>query len=159
MNDKEAILAMLSRMPDSEWLAMEERELAKFERSGSTETLALEVDGESRPVVLLTVRGAKSGQQRRVALMRVEADGSYALVASKGGSLKAPAWYYNLIANPVVQLQDQTTIRSYRAREVTERERELWWKRAVEVHPDFEHYAARTQRIIPVVVLEPANGG
>ncbi|WP_411093569.1 nitroreductase/quinone reductase family protein [Streptomyces sp. 049-1] len=137
---------------------MEHRELAKFDQTGSTEDLAFNVDGEARQVVLLTVRGAKTGQQRRVVLMRVEADGSYALVASKGGSLQTPAWYYNLMANPEVRLQDVTTCRDYRAREVTGSERELWWKRAVEVHPQFEYYTTRAERVIPVVVLEPTGG-
>lgn len=157
-NDNDAILAAMSRMPDAEWLAMQQQELAKFEQSGTTETLAFEVDGERRRVVLLTLRGAKTGQQRRVALMRIEADGSYAVVASKGGSLKTPAWYYNLIANPDVRLQDHTTCRDYRAREVKGSERDLWWKRAVEVHPQFEYYATRAERVIPVLVLEPTSG-
>lgn len=157
-NDADAILAAMSRMPDAGWITMQEQELAKFERSGSTESLAVEVDGQSRRVVLLTVRGAKTGRPRRVALMRIEAGGTYAVVASKGGSLKAPAWYHNLIANPDVQLQDDRTINHYRAREVAGTERELWWKRGVEVHPQFEYYATRADRVIPVLVLEPTSG-
>ncbi|MCZ4602412.1 nitroreductase family deazaflavin-dependent oxidoreductase [Streptomyces sp. Lzd4kr] len=157
-NDNDAILAAMSRMPDAGWITMQEQELAKFEQSGSTESLAFEVDGQSRRVVLVTMRGAKTGQPRRIALMRIEAGGTYAVVASKGGSLKAPAWYHNLIANPDVRLQDERTTNAYRAREVTGAERELWWKRGVEVHPQFEYYATRADRVIPVLVLEPVGG-
>jgi deazaflavin-dependent oxidoreductase (nitroreductase family) len=84
-----------------------------------------------RPIVLITMRGAKSGKLRKVPLMRVEHDGVYAVVASKGGAPQHPVWYHNLKANPVVDLQDGTITRDFRAREVEGEERDIWWKRSV----------------------------
>lgn len=108
-----------------------------------------------RPVIVLTSIGAKTGRLRKTALMRVERDGVYAVVASLGGATRNPVWYYNLKANPQVELQDRATKRDYTAREVTGAEKAVWWERAVEAYPDYANYQARTRREIPVFVLEP----
>jgi deazaflavin-dependent oxidoreductase (nitroreductase family) len=108
-----------------------------------------------RPVIVLTSIGAKTGRLRKTALMRVERDGVYAVVASLGGAARNPVWYYNLKANPQVELQDRATKRDYTAREVTGAEKAVWWERAVEAYPDYANYQARTRREIPVFVLEP----
>jgi deazaflavin-dependent oxidoreductase (nitroreductase family) len=92
---------------------------------------------------------------RKTALMRVEHDGLYAVVASLGGAPKSPVWYYNLKANPHVELQDGAAKRDYTAREVGGAEKALWWERAVEAWPDYANYQAKTEREIPVFVLEP----
>jgi deazaflavin-dependent oxidoreductase (nitroreductase family) len=108
-----------------------------------------------KPIIVLTSVGAKSGKLRKIALMRVEHDGSYAVVASKGGDPKPPTWYYNLKANPHVELQDAATRRDYLAREVTGDEKATWWTRAVEAWPDYAKYQEKTERPIQVFVLEP----
>ena len=110
-----------------------------------------------RPVVLITMRGAKSGKLRKVPLMRVEHDGVYAVVASKGGAPQHPVWYHNLKANPVVDLQDGTITRDFRAREVDGEERDIWWKRSVDAYPPYADYQKKTDRLIPVFVLEPVG--
>ena len=111
-------------------------------------------DLRGRPVIVLTSVGAKSGKLRKTALMRVEHDGTYAVVASLGGAPKHPVWYHNLLANPHVELQDGPTKRDYTAREVSGDEKALWWRRAVEVWPDYDKYQKKTDRVIPVFVLE-----
>jgi deazaflavin-dependent oxidoreductase (nitroreductase family) len=108
-----------------------------------------------RPVVVLTTVGAKTGKLRKTALMRVEHEGVYAVVASLGGSPRNPAWYYNLRANPHVELQDGAVRRDYLAHEATGEEKALWWERAVETWPDYAGYQKRTKRQIPVFVLQP----
>ena len=111
-------------------------------------------DLRGRSVIVLTSVGAKTGKLRKTALMRVEHDGVYAVVASLGGAPKNPAWYQNLKANPHVELQDGATRRDYAAREVTGDEKATWWKRAVEAWPDYATYQARTDRQIPLFVLD-----
>jgi len=110
-----------------------------------------------RPVIVLTSVGAKTGKLRKTALMRVEHEGVYAVVASLGGAPQNPVWYYNLKKNPHVELQDCETKRDYTAREVTGDEKALWWARAVESWPDYAVYQTRTDRQIPVFVLEPTD--
>ncbi|ORV51734.1 nitroreductase [Mycobacterium europaeum] len=107
-----------------------------------------------RPVVLVTVTGAKSGKKRYVPMMRVENDGRYAMVASKGGAPAHPLWYSNLKANPDVTLQDGEKVFALRARELEGAEREQWWQRAVEAYPPYAEYQEKTTRRIPVFVLE-----
>ncbi|WP_353807979.1 nitroreductase family deazaflavin-dependent oxidoreductase [Agromyces sp. SYSU T00194] len=109
------------------------------------------------PVIVLTSKGAKTGKLRKTALMRVEHNGEYAVVASKGGDPKHPVWYWNLKAHPLVELQDGATRKDYTAREVTDDERETWWERAAEVWPDYDAYQTRTDRQIPVFVLTPVQ--
>ena len=111
-----------------------------------------------RPIVLVTVRGAKSGKLRYTPVMRVEHDGSYAMFASKGGAPENPAWYHNLVANPHVELQDGTVTKEYDAREVTGDERVQWWERGVAAYPPYADYQKKTDRQIPVFVLEPREG-
>ena len=107
-----------------------------------------------KPIIVLTSIGAKSGKIRKNALMRVEHNGEYAVVASLGGAPKNPVWYYNLKANPHVELQDGPVRRDYLAREVTGDEKAAWWPRAVEAWPDYAKYQEKTDRQIPVFVLE-----
>ena len=87
--------------------------------------------------------------------MRVEHEGRYAAVASKGGAPEHPVWYGNLVANPHIELQDGTVTREYDARELSGEEREQWWERAVAAYPDYADYQTKTDRQIPVLVLEP----
>ncbi len=122
-----------------------------YESSGGTRGTTL----RGRPVVILTTVGASSGKLRKSALMRVEHEGSYAVIASMGGAPEHPSWYGNLRAHPLVDLQDGPTTRSYLAHVATGTERDEWWARAVEVWPDYDEYARRTTREIPVVVLTP----
>jgi F420H(2)-dependent quinone reductase len=112
-------------------------------------------DLRGRPVIVLTSVGARSGKLRKTALMRVEHDGTYAVVASMGGAPKHPVWYHNLKANRHVELQDGPSKRDYLAREVSGDEKATWWERAVETWPDYAKYQTRTDRQIPVFVLEP----
>ncbi len=123
-----------------------------FESSNGAEGSTL----RGRPIVLVTMTGARTGAVRKVPVMRVEHAGSYAVVASKGGAPTNPAWYHNLVVNPKVQLQDGPTRRDYVAREVSGDERAAWWARAVEAWPDYAQYQTRTERVIPVFVLDPA---
>ena len=111
-----------------------------------------------RPIVLVTIRGVKSGKLRYTPLMRVEHDGRYALVASKGGAPEHPTWYHNLVAHPHVELQDGTVTKDYDARVVTGEERRQWWDRGVEAYPPYAEYQEKTDREIPVFVLEPREG-
>lgn len=112
-------------------------------------------DLRGRPVIVLTSVGAKTGNLRKTALMRIENEGTYAVVASLGGAPQHPVWYHNLKRNPHVELQDGPTRRDYLAREVTGDEKAIWWARAVEAWPDYAKYQAKTDRQIPVFVLEP----
>src|SRR5918998_1623959 len=109
------------------------------------------------PVVIFTTRGNKSGKIRKTPLMRVEHDGVYAMVASLGGAPKHPVWYHNVVAHPRVELQDLADKHEYVAREVTGEEKAVWWERAVAAWPDYARYQERTDRQIPVFVLERAD--
>lgn len=108
-----------------------------------------------RPVVVLTSVGAKTGKLRKTALMRVEHEGTYAVVASLGGAPMHPAWYHNLVLHPHVELQDRAVKRDYLARELSGEEKAIWWARAVETWPDYANYQLKTDRQIPVFVLDP----
>ena len=112
-------------------------------------------DLRGRPIIVLTSVGSKTGKLRKTALMRVEHEGVYAVVASQGGAAKNPVWYNNLKAEPHVELQDGATKRDYLAREVTGDEKAVWWTRAVATLPDYARYQTKTDRQIPVFVLEP----
>jgi len=127
------------------------KQAERFEASDGSDA----ADLRGRPIIVLTSVGAKTGLLRKTALMRVEHDGTYAVVASLGGAAKHPVWYHNLVANPHVELQDGSTKRDYRAREVTGAEKATWWARAVETWPDYDKYQQKTARQIPVFVLEP----
>jgi F420H(2)-dependent quinone reductase len=112
-------------------------------------------DLRGRPIIVLTSVGARTGMLRKTPLMRVEHEGLYAVVASQGGAPKHPVWYFNLKANPHVELQDGPTKRDYLARELSGDEKAVWWGRAVEAWPDYAKYQTKTKRQIPVFVLEP----
>ena len=109
-----------------------------------------------RPIVVFTSRGARSGKLRKTPVMRVEKDGVYAVVASKGGAPEHPVWYHNLKADPHVELQDAMEHTDMTAREVSGAEREEWWQRCVDAYPPYAEYQTKTDRLIPVLVLEPA---
>ncbi len=129
------------------------KQLETYESSGGTAGTTL----RGMPVIILTSVGAKTGKLRKTPLMRVEHDGRYAVVASLGGAPKHPVWYFNLVANPHVELQDGPVKRDYVAREVTGDEKALWWERAVAAYPDYADYQAKTDREIPVFVLDPVD--
>jgi len=126
-----------------------------YESSGGTKGTTLRDTGY--PVVLLTLRGAQSGKVRKTPLMRVENDGVYAAVASQGGAPKHPVWYHNIVAHPRIELQDGAVRKTYVAREVTGEEKEIWWERAVAAFPPYADYQRRTDRQIPLLLLEPVD--
>jgi deazaflavin-dependent oxidoreductase (nitroreductase family) len=128
-------------------------QVEEYESSGGTRGTSL----RGRPVVILTTLGARSGKLRKTPLMRVEHDGAYAVVASLGGAPKHPVWFYNIQANPLVELQDGPEVQEMKAREVTGEEKAQWWERAVATWPDYASYQEKTDREIPVFVLEPAS--
>ncbi|MER6474151.1 nitroreductase family deazaflavin-dependent oxidoreductase [Streptomyces collinus] len=127
-----------------------------YESSGGTKGTTLRDTG--LPVIVLTTRGARSGKLRKTPLMRVEHEGRYAAVASIGGAPKHPVWYFNVKADPHVELQDGPDKRDMRAREVTGAEKAEWWERAVAAFPPYADYQAKTSRVIPLFVLEPVDG-
>ncbi|MFI8593929.1 nitroreductase family deazaflavin-dependent oxidoreductase [Microbacterium sp. NPDC078428] len=122
-----------------------------YEASGGTEGNLL----RGVPVIVLTTVGAKSGGLRKTALMRVEHEGRYAVVASKGGAPEPPQWYWNIRKNPHVELQDGADKRDYTARELEGAEYDEWWARAAAVWPDYDEYRRKTDRRIQMFVLEP----
>jgi len=126
-----------------------------YEGSGGAQGTTLRDTG--LPVVIITNRGARSGKLRKTPVMRVEHDGRYAAVASQGGAPTHPFWYYNLRADPQVELQDGPRKHDMVAREVTADERARWWERAVAAYPPYAEYQQRTDRQIPVFVLAPAG--
>jgi deazaflavin-dependent oxidoreductase (nitroreductase family) len=127
-----------------------------YERTGGREGNTLRDTG--LPVVVFTTRGAKSGKVRKNPLMRVEHDGAYAMVASQGGAPEHPSWYHNLKAHPdQVTVQDGPEPWDGVAREVTGAEKAEWWERAVAAYPAYAEYQARTDREIPVFVVERAS--
>ena len=125
-------------------------QVALYEATGGAEGGTL----QDKPVVILTTRGRRSGKVRKAPLMRDEHDGTYAVVASMGGAPKHPVWYLNVIASPAVTLQDGANVYDKAAREVHGEEKALWWARAVEAWPAYAEYQTKTDRQIPVVVLE-----
>ena len=131
----------------SDWVR---KQVEEIERTGTTDSVHI----QNRPVVLLTMRGKKSGKVRKVPLMRVEHDGDFAAVASKGGAPEHPKWYRNLQAHPDIDLQVGTETWSARARELTGEAREQWWERCVAAFPPYAEYQTKTERLIPVFVLE-----
>ena len=132
------------------WVA-EQVEL--YEGSGGTKGNTL----RGMPVIIVTNRGKKTGAIRKTPLMRVEVDGNYVLVASKGGAPKHPYWYHNLKADPVVRIQDGTKIQQMTVREIKNSdERRLLWEEAVKAYPPYQEYQDNTERIIPVFLAERA---
>jgi len=122
-----------------------------YERSDGKQANTLRDTG--LPIIVVTMRGNKSGDIRKIALMRVEHNGEYALIASKGGAPKHPVWYYNLVANPdEVMIQDGAEPFEVRVRQVSGEDRRVWWERAVAAYPPYAEYQKRTSREIPVFV-------
>ena len=138
----------------SQWVR-EQVEL--YESSGGTRGTTLRETG--LPVVIVTNRGARSGKLRKTPLMRVEHEGCYAAVASKGGAPEHPAWYENLRAHPHVELQDGPHKQDMIASELQGEERTQWWERAVAAFPSYADYQRSTERQIPVILLEPIAQG
>jgi deazaflavin-dependent oxidoreductase (nitroreductase family) len=135
----------------SEWVRdqVEEYEASKGERANTLRDTGL-------PIIIFTTLGARSGKVRKTPVMRVEHDGDYALVASKGGAPSNPVWYYNLIAHPDdVMIQDGAEPHDVIVKEVTGDERALWWDRAVTAYPAYAEYEMKTSRTIPVFVASP----
>lgn len=125
-----------------------------YERTGGREGNTLRDSGI--PVIIVTMRGAKSGAVRKIALMRVEHDGAYALIASKGGHESNPDWYHNLLAHPEeVLVQDGPEPFFVSVREIDGDEYDTWWMRSAAVFPTYEEYKARTPRRIPILLAEP----
>ena len=128
-------------------------QVEEYESSGGTRGTSV----KGVPVIVVTSMGAKSGKLRKNPVIRVEHDGGYAAVASAGGAPSHPAWYRNLVEHPLVEVQDGPDKGDYVARELSGEEREQWWQRAVDVWPDYAEYQTKTDREIPVFVLEPAK--
>ena len=128
-------------------------QVALYEGSGGTQGTTI----RGLPVIVITSVGARSGKLRKNPVMRVEHDGKYAAVASKGGSPEHPTWYFNLLARPHVVVQDGKVKQDMVAREVAGDEKAAWWERAVAAYPDYADYQQKTDREIPVFVLEPAS--
>jgi F420H(2)-dependent quinone reductase len=135
----------------SDWVR---EQVETYEATGGREANTLRETGI--PVVIVTSRGASTGKLRKFALMRVEHEGSYALVASMGGAPHNPAWYHNLVAEPLVMIQDGPEPHDFTTHIAEGRERDEWWERAVAVFAPYAEYAQRTDRIIPVFVATPA---
>ena len=128
-------------------------QVARYEATDGREANTLRDTG--LPVVLFTTRGKKSGKIRKMALMRVEHDGAYAMVASQGGKPEHPSWYFNLKADPeALMVQDGADLFDATARELEGEEREIWWNRAVAAYPNYAVYQTRTDRLIPVLLAE-----
>ena len=128
-------------------------QVQEYESSGGTAGTTL----RGVPTIVVTSMGSASGKLRKNPVMRVEYGGSYAAVASKGGAPAHPAWYRNLVEHPLIEVQDGTAKGDFTARELSGDEREVWWSRAVEVWPDYAEYQTKTDRQIPVFVLEPVS--
>jgi F420H(2)-dependent quinone reductase len=132
-------------------------QVAEYEASGGQRANTLTDTG--LPVVIVTTRGNKSGSIRKMPLMRVEHDGDYALVASKGGAPAHPVWYYNLVADPEsVLIQDGPEPFPVAVRELAGDERAQWWERAVAAYPPYAEYQDKTERTIPVFLASRKPG-
>jgi F420H(2)-dependent quinone reductase len=136
--------------PVAQWVR---DQVEEYESSGGTSGVML----QGRPTVIITSKGARSRKLRKNPVMRVEHDGSYLAVASKGGAPDNPSWYRNLAEHPLVELQDATAKGDYTARELSGDERATWWERAVEAFPNYAEYQQKTDRQIPVFLLEPVS--
>ena len=135
----------------SEWVS---NQVAEYEASGGAKGNTLLDTG--MPVIIVSTRGNKSGKVRETPLMRVEHDGEYALVASKGGDPKHPVWYYNLLSAPdAVVIQDGPEPFEVSVREASGDEKREWWDRAVAAYPPYAEYQAKTDRQIPLFIATP----
>jgi deazaflavin-dependent oxidoreductase (nitroreductase family) len=134
----------------AEWVR---KQVEEIESSGGTRGTSM----RGMSVIVVTSLGHSSGKLRKNPVMRVEHDGAYAAVASKGGAPEHPSWYRNLVEHPLVEVQDGPAKGDYTAREVSGDERAQWWERAVAAFPDYADYQEKTDREIPVFVLEPVS--
>lgn len=134
----------------SEWVRMQVETYEKTDGAEGGDLVGI-------PVIIVTTVGRKSGKLRKTPLMRVEHEGSYAAVASQGGAPTHPVWYWNIKAHPHVEVRDRDRVGDYTARELSGAERDEWWDRAVAVYPDYRDYQEKTDRTIPVFVLEPRD--
>jgi deazaflavin-dependent oxidoreductase (nitroreductase family) len=125
-----------------------------YESSGGTKGTTM----RGLPVIVITSMGARSGKVRKTPVMRVEHDGKYAAVASQGGAPRHPVWYFNLVAHPDVEVQDGRVKQDMTARELTGAEKAVWWERAIAAFPNYADYQRKTDREIPVFLLEPRAG-
>jgi deazaflavin-dependent oxidoreductase (nitroreductase family) len=130
-------------------------QIEAWERSGGREGNTFR--GTDMRVVIVVNRGAKSGKLHRTPLMRVEHQGGYLAVGSKGGAPENPAWVNNIRTNPEVEVWDGTERGDYTVRELEGEERAKWWERAVAAYPPYAEYQTRTDRLIPLFLLEPAG--
>ena len=144
-----AIMPLTGEYEPSTWTWVADQ-VATYEATGGREANTLMDTGI--PIVVITSMGASSGKLRKFALMRVEHDGEYALIASKGGDPAHPAWYHNLVAEPLVEIQDGEVPHDYRTEIITGDERSAWWERGVEIYPPYAEYQEKTDREIPVFV-------
>lgn len=128
-------------------------QVEEYEASGGAKANTLRETGI--PIIVMTTIGHKSGLVRKVPLMRVEHEGAYALIASKGGAPAHPGWYHNLIANATVKVQDGPSPFEAQARLVTGDERAEWFERGVAAFPPYAEYQAKTDREIPVFIAGP----
>ena len=135
----------------AEWVR---KQVERFEASGGTEAATLD---DGNPIVVITSVGAKSGALRKNPVMRVERDGRYVAIASDGGRPSNPKWYANFLAHPEVELQDGPVKKTYRARLLDGDERADWWQLAVDTWPTYASYQQKTDRQIPVFLLEPVD--
>ena len=132
-------------------------QVERYEATGGREANTLLDTG--LPVVIFTTRGRRSGKIRKMALMRVEHDGAYAMVASQGGAPTHPVWYHNLKADPdALMVQDGPEPFDATARELQGEERQVWWERAVQAYPAYAEYQTKTDREIPVLLAERRKG-
>ncbi|MEM1333586.1 MAG: nitroreductase family deazaflavin-dependent oxidoreductase [Actinomycetota bacterium] len=136
----------------SDWVR---EQVETYERTGGRE--ANTVTSSEAPIIVVTCVGASTGKLRKIGLIRVEHDGEYALVASMGGAPTNPSWFHNLVANPLVEIQDGPVPADHVVRLVDGDERATWWDRSVEVFPRYAEYAAATERTIPVFVASPVE--
>jgi deazaflavin-dependent oxidoreductase (nitroreductase family) len=127
------------------------KQVEQFESSDGREGNTM----KDLPVIVLTTKGARTGNIRKSPLMRVEHDGKYLIVASLGGAPSHPVWYHNVVANPTVEIQDGATRQDMATRELDGDEREVWWKRAVDAFPPYAEYQEKTSRVIPILICEP----
>jgi F420H(2)-dependent quinone reductase len=127
------------------------KQVEQFESSDGREGNTM----KDLPVIVLTTKGARTGNLRKSPLMRVEHDGKYLIVASLGGAPNHPVWYHNAVANPTVEVQDGPTRQDMATRELDGDERAIWWKRAVDAFPPYAEYQEKTSRVIPILICEP----
>jgi deazaflavin-dependent oxidoreductase (nitroreductase family) len=151
-NDDDAAFDDLTGEYEPSAMGWVREQVAEYEASGGTRADTLRDTGI--PIVVVTMRG-RSGKIRKIALMRVEHAGEYALIASFGGRPENPAWYANLVAHPYVLIQDGATVQRYDVRQVSGDERDTWFERGVAVYPSYAEYQAKTDRVIPIFVAGP----